>query len=64
MQAYVVVASHPYTAVTDNDGRFQIDGIPPGSYQIQASHEALGELDKAVTIVAGRATAVNFEVGK
>ena len=46
MQTYVAVASHPYVAVTDDDGAFRIDGIPPGSYKIRAWHEALRELDK------------------
>ncbi len=64
MQTYVAVASHPYVAVTDDDEAFRIDGIPPGSYKIRAWHEALGELDKDLTIVAGRDTTVNFDVGK
>ena len=64
MKGYVVVASHPYIAVTDEDGAFRIDGIPPGSYKVRAWHEALGELEKDLTIVAGRDTTVSFDVGK
>ncbi len=32
--------------MTDDDGAFRIDGIPPGSYKIRAWHEALRDLDK------------------
>ena len=64
MQAYVVVAPHPFTAVTDENGTYRIDGIPPGSYQVRAWHEALGELDKPATVGAERETTVNFDVGK
>lgn len=64
MLAYVLVAPHPYTAVTDENGAYRIDGIPPGSYKLRAWHEALGELTKDVTVVSGRDTSLNFDVGK
>ncbi len=64
MQAYIVVAPHPFTAVTDQDGQFRIEGVPPGSYQLRAWHEALGELEKDLTVVVGEDPTVNFEVGK
>ena len=64
MQAYVVVSPHGYAAVTAGDGSFRLEGIPPGSYKIQAWHEALGTLDKDLTIVAGQDTRINFDVGK
>ncbi len=64
MLAYVLVAPHGYTAMTDENGTFRIDGIPPGSYQLRAWHEALGQLDKPVTVRAGGETTVTFDVGK
>ena len=64
MQAYVVVSPHPYTAVTGEDGSFRIEGMPPGTYQLRAWHEGLGELDKDVTVTAGGEVTVNFDVGK
>ena len=39
MSAHVVVAEHPYMAVTDTQGRYQIDGIPPGKYEVEIWHE-------------------------
>jgi plastocyanin len=39
MSAYIVVTETPYSAVTDKDGNFNIDDVPPGSYTIHAWHE-------------------------
>ena len=32
MSAFIVVFNHPYFRVTDADGRFRIDNVPPGTY--------------------------------
>lgn len=34
MRATIVVLETPYFATTDADGRFQIEGIPPGRYSL------------------------------
>ena len=39
MNAEMFVAPHPYYAVTDESGRFQLTNVPPGQYQIVAWHE-------------------------
>jgi len=51
MEAYVVILKdQPYYSVTDEQGRFNIEGIPPGSYTIKAWHESLGNMEKTVEI--------------
>ncbi len=40
--AYVYIFDHPYAVVTDDEGRFVIKDIPPGTYTVEAWHEALG----------------------
>src|SRR6266849_6046522 len=39
MNAEILVVSHPYYTVTDESGKFQLTGVPPGEYEIVAWHE-------------------------
>jgi hypothetical protein len=39
MNAEVIVVPHPYYAVTDQGGRFELTDVPPGDYEIVAWHE-------------------------
>ena len=42
MRAWIVVASHPYYALTDDEGRFSIPGVPLGLHTLEVWHERLG----------------------
>ena len=50
MRAYANVVTHPFFAVTGEDGTFEIKGLPPGTYTIEAWHERLGTQTQQVTI--------------
>jgi plastocyanin len=50
MNAYVGVLDHPFFAVTGSDGAFELNGLPPGTYTIEAWHEKLGTQTQSVTI--------------
>jgi plastocyanin len=50
MNAYVGVLDHPFFAVTDAEGAFDIKGLPPGTYTIEAWHEKAGATTQSVTI--------------
>jgi hypothetical protein len=39
MNGEMIVAKHPYYAVTDQDGNFELANVPPGDYEIVAWHE-------------------------
>ena len=39
MNAEMIVATHPYYAVTDENGAFELTNVPPGEYEIVAWHE-------------------------
>ncbi len=39
MNAEMFVIPHPYYAVTDENGNFELTGIPPGQYELVAWHE-------------------------
>jgi hypothetical protein len=60
MNAYVGVVSHPYFAVTANGGRFELKGLPPGTYTIEAWHEKAGTQTQQVTIAANESKAIGF----
>ncbi len=56
-QAYVAVMTHSYFAVTSENGRFTIDGLPDRTYEIVAWHERLGTQSGKVTVRGGRGSA-------
>ena len=39
MNAEMMVVPHPYYAVTDQNGRFELGDVPPGNYEVVAWHE-------------------------
>ncbi len=52
MNAYIGVVDHPFFAVTGDDGTFQLEGLPPGTYTVEAWHERLGTQTMQVTVAA------------
>ena len=64
MDAYIVVLQNPYFAVTDKEGRYEIDNVPPGGYTLTVWYSRRSRPYKAqpkpVTIEAGGPETVNF----
>ncbi len=60
MRGYVSVLDHPFFAVTDEDGDFRIDSLPPGSYTLEAVHEKLGRQERSFTVAAKARAAIDF----
>ena len=50
MNAWVGVLDHPFYGVTGASGTFDLKGLPPGTYTIEAWHEKLGTQTQTVTI--------------
>jgi hypothetical protein len=48
MNSYVGVLPHPFFAVSDTSGRYQIKGIPPGEYTLELWHESSKGSDDAI----------------
>jgi hypothetical protein len=42
MNAEVLVVKHPYYAITDEHGSYELKDVPPGEYEIEAWHEGWG----------------------
>lgn len=53
MRAWVVVAEHPFYAVTNDRGEFTLENVPPGAYTLQVWHESLGVVKKDVAVSDG-----------
>ena len=60
MNAYIGVTGHPYHAVTGSDGTFRIEGLPAGTYTIEAWHETLGAQTMEVTVGDGESATADF----
>jgi len=60
MNAWVGVLDHPFYAVTGATGTFELKGLPPGTYTIEAWHEKLGAQTETVTVGAKDAKTVAF----
>jgi plastocyanin len=50
MKMYVNVVKNPFFAVTDKNGKYEIKGLPPGTYTLAFVHEKLGEQTQQVTV--------------
>ena len=50
MNAEAMVVPHPYYAVTDRDGKFQLTDVPAGDYQVVAWHEGWRVLGRKTTL--------------
>jgi plastocyanin len=61
MKAYIGVLKHPFYGVSNPDGTFEIKGLPPGDYEIEAWHEKLGAQTMQVTVAAKETKSVDIK---
>jgi plastocyanin len=50
MHAWIGSVSHPYFAVTGEDGSFLLRNVPPGTYTIEAWQEEIGKQEQQITL--------------
>lgn len=62
MRTWVVVAEHPYYAITSATGAFAFENLPPGQYTLLIWQEKLGITSRDVTVTGDGATAVSVEL--
>jgi plastocyanin len=60
MNAYAGVLDHPFFATTDASGKFELKGLPPGDYTIEAWHEKLGTQEQKITVGAKESKEASF----
>jgi len=64
MGGWFFVQDHPYYAVTDATGAFQLTDVPPGDYELKVWHETLGESTQNVSVKAKEDAKVSFTMAK
>ena len=62
MYASIHVFEHPYFAVTNEDGRFELTHVPPGTYRLKVWHETLGVRERTVVVPGKESITVNVEL--
>jgi hypothetical protein len=62
MNAFILVFSHPFFAVTDVDGRYRIDNVPGGNYNVIAWNEGVQSEPKAVTVPISGTSELDFSL--
>lgn len=60
MRGYIAVFKHPFFAVTDSAGNFELKNLPPGDYTIEAWHEKLGRSTQKVSVGPGATKELEF----
>ena len=60
MAAWVGVTTHPFFAITGADGTFELKGVPPGTYTVEAWHEKFGTRTTQVTVGPSQAQTASF----
>jgi plastocyanin len=53
MSAYILVFAHHYFATTDGEGRYHIEGVPPGNYNVVAWNDGAARETRAVHVPEG-----------
>lgn len=61
MSAFILVFAHRYFAVTDEAGRYRIDGVPPGGYTVMTWNES-APLDSQRVVVPDAGGEVELNV--
>jgi plastocyanin len=60
MNAFILVFNHPFFTLTDMDGRYRIDNVPPGTYNLVAWNEGVSSGPQAVVVPEGGEAELDF----
>src|SRR3954464_5342169 len=58
--ARVIVVGGTQSAVTSEDGKFTLRGVPPGSVDLQALHVGFQSQKRSVTVTTGGTVTMDF----
>ena len=60
MSAFLLVFGHRFFAVTDGEGRYQIENVPPGTYTLVAWNDGQPRESRAVTVPEASGVEADF----
>ena len=60
MGGWISVLDNPFFSVTHPDGKFKIDNLPAGTYEVEAWHEKLPAQKTTVTLAEGETKEIPF----
>jgi plastocyanin len=60
MSATVMVFDNPWFAIPDEQGVFDLSAVPPGTHQVNAWHERLGDTTLQLRVETGRPATIDF----
>lgn len=64
MSAFILVFGHRFFSVTDDEGRYRIDDVPPGSYTVVVWNELLPQTTRPVVVPPeGGIVSLDFTLG-
>jgi len=64
MRGWVVIAEHPFYAVTNEQGEFILDNVPPGKYSLRVWQESLGTVTQELVVGKRGTTTVSVTMPK
>jgi len=63
MESWAIAVDNPYYVLTDENGQFSIEDVPPGTYDLRAWHPGIKQvLKKPVTIEPGANLTIDFQL--
>jgi plastocyanin len=60
MRSYIAVLDNPFFAVTDENGKYTIKGLPAGEYEVEAIHEKLNKQTGKITVKDGESATLDL----
>jgi len=64
MSAFILVFNHNFFAVTDADGRYALERVPPGTHNVVVWSETGQATPRRVTVTANETAEADFRVGR
>lgn len=63
MESWAIAVDNPYYVLTDENGQFSLEDVPPGTYDLRAWHPGIKQvMKKPVTIEPGANLTIDFQL--